>query len=231
MAKNKSVKKSEEPFEAVQGALSKTEQFIENNQKTILYVVAGIIILVLVIVGYKRFILEPKQKEAATQVFVAEYYFEVDSFQLALEGDGSNLGFLDIIDEYGRTDVGNLSYYYAGVCYMRLGDFESALSYLKKYDGDDDMLGPLSIGLMGDANAELGNMEEAVKLYEKAAKEAENDFISPLYLMRAGLAYEKLGDFDKALKVYEQIEKEYYGTNEQRNIEKYLTRVKLQMGS
>ena len=226
MAKNN---KAEEPFEAVQGALSKTEQFIENNQKLILYIVIGIIAVVMIVLGYNKFILEPKQKEAATQAFVAEYYFEMDSFSLALEGDGSNLGFLDVIDEYGRTDVGNLAYYYSGVCYMRLGDFETALEYLDHYKKKDDMLGPLAIGLMGDANAELGDMEKAAELYIKAADKAENDFISPLFLLRAGIVFENLGNYQEALELYQRIEKEYYGTNEQRNIEKYLTRVKLKL--
>lgn len=230
MAKKKSNKNSEEPFEAVHGALSRTEQFIENNQKLIMYVVIGIILVALAVIGYKKFIKEPKEKEASSQIFVAEYYFERDSFRLALEGDGSNLGFLDIIDEYGRTDVGNLAYYYAGVCYMRLQDFETAIEYLDKFSTKDDMLGPMAIGLKADAFAELNDMDKAIKLYLKAAEEGDNDFISPLFLMRAGLAYEKQGEYQKALEVYERIEKEYYGTNEQRSIEKYITRVKMNLG-
>jgi len=229
MAKKKSKKGTEEPFEAVHGALSRTEQFIENNQKLIIYIVLGIVLVVLAIIGFRKFILEPKQKEAASQIFVAEYYFERDSFQLALEGDGSNLGFLDIIDEYGRTSVGNLAYYYAGACYMRLQDFETAIEYLDKYKAKDDMLGPISIGLKGDAYAELGETDKAIKLYLEAAKKADNEFVSPLYLMRAGLAYENNGEYQKALEIYERIEKEYYGTNEQRNIEKYITRVKIML--
>ncbi|HOE04418.1 MAG TPA: tetratricopeptide repeat protein [Bacteroidales bacterium] len=231
MAKKKqNLKQSEDNLGAFESTLSRTEQFIEKNQKTIIYVVIGIVLLVGGYIGYRSFIQQPREKEAAATAFVAEYYFEIDSFKLALEGDGKNAGFLDIIDDYGSTDVGNLANYYAGVCYMRLGQFETAIDYLEDFDADDNMLKPLSVGLIGDANAELGKMEEAIANYEKAAKLAENEFLSPIYLMRAGLAYESLNKWDKALEVYNRIDKEYYGTTEQRNIEKYITRAKLKAG-
>jgi len=57
-------------------------------------------------------------------MFMAQKYFEQDSIRKALNGDGQYLGFLAIIDEYGMTKSSNLSHYYAGMCYLKLGQFE-----------------------------------------------------------------------------------------------------------
>jgi len=231
MSKEKKIaKQSEDNLGTVQNALSKTEQFIENNQKIIIYVIIGLVVVVGGYLAYRSFIQQPREKRASAEMYTAEYYFELDSFKLALQGDTKNAGFLDIIDDYGSTDAGNLANYYAGVCYMRLGEYKTAIGFLEDYDSDDRMLKPISIGLIGDANAELGKLDIAIEKYLKAADLAANEFVSPIYLMRAGLAYESLNKWNEALEVYNRIEKEYYGTTEQRNIEKYITRAKLKAG-
>lgn len=230
MAKKKT-DSSHQSMENVESALSRAELFIENNQKTIIYIVLAIALVVVGFWGYKKLIIAPKAKEAITESFPAEHYFETDSFRLALEGDGVNYGFLDIIDNYGNTPYGNLARYYSGVCYMRLGEYEAAIEYLKSFDTDEDMIYPNALGLIGDANLELGDQAEAVKYYKMAAKEADNEFLSPVYLMKAGKVYELMGSYEDALKLYEKIEKEYYGNREQRMIEKYITRAKLKMNS
>jgi len=52
-------------------------------------------------------------------MFFAEQYFEKDSLKLAMNGDGTNPGFIQIIDEYGSTKSGNLARYYLGICYLK----------------------------------------------------------------------------------------------------------------
>ena len=82
-------------------------------------------------------IFQPKEVDAQSQIFRAEQYFEKDSFKLAFEGDGDALGFNDIIDEYGVTETANLAHYYAGICYLRLGEYENAIDDLKSFDSND----------------------------------------------------------------------------------------------
>ncbi len=55
---------TEERIEAVESALSKTEQFIESNQKTLTYVIVGIIVVILLFFGYKKFISGPERKSS-----------------------------------------------------------------------------------------------------------------------------------------------------------------------
>jgi len=52
--------KTEERIVAVEEAFSKTEQFIEQNQKIILIIIGIIIIVILGFFGFKRFYLAPR---------------------------------------------------------------------------------------------------------------------------------------------------------------------------
>ncbi|MBN2214757.1 MAG: tetratricopeptide repeat protein [Bacteroidales bacterium] len=227
MAKKKKKNVNETGFENVENALSKTEQYIEENQKSLTIIVTVIAVIVAVYLGYKRFYLAPTEKEAQAEMYMAEKYFESDSFRLALEGDGSYLGFIDIIDEYGVTKSANLSHYYAGICYLRMGDYESAIEELKKFDANDVLVATIALGAIGDAYVELGDYKEALSFYTKAAARKKNDFTTPIYLKKTGLLYEETGEYDKAIQMYESIEKEYPGSQEAFDIEKYITAARI----
>lgn len=224
MAKKKEQK---EHFEVVEETLTKTERFIEDNQQMITFVVVALVLVVAGYVAYYRYIALPNERDAQSQMFVAERYFERDSFNLALNGDGNYLGMLSIIDEYSGTESANLAHYYAGISYLNMGEYQKAIDYLSDFDSDDMMVGPIALGAMGDAYAELGNNTEAIKYYLRATNKAENNFVSPFYLKKAGLLYEKENQFAEALEVYERIQKEYNTSNEARMIEKFITRAKI----
>ena len=214
-------------FQEVEGALTKTEQFIEDNQKTLSIIVLVIIAVVAGYFAYMKFYVKPLENEAASQMFVAEQYFERDSFNLAINGDGNYLGFIDIIDEYGVTKSANLAYYYAGISYLHLGEYEEAIDYLKNFDSEDHIIAPIATGAIGDAYSELGNNEEAVSYYVKAAEKDNNNFTAPIYLMKAAKSYEANNDYDNSLEIYNNIKDNYPKSKQARFIEKYITRAKL----
>ncbi len=219
-------KEKEDVILNVESAYDKTEQFFEDNQKIILGVVAALILIIGGYVGWKKFIIAPKETEAASQMFRAEQYFQQDSFRIALDGKGQYPGFLQIIDDYGMTSSSNLSYYYAGISYLHLGEYENAIEYLGKFSSDDDVLSVIAIGATGDAYMELGETDKAISSYMEAAEEKNNKFTSPVYLMKAAQAIEGKGEFEKAVKLYERLEKEFPTTNEGRSAEKYKARAK-----
>jgi tetratricopeptide (TPR) repeat protein len=229
MAKKK--KTTDHGLENVENVLSKTEKYIEENQKSLTIIVIVIAAIIAGYLGYKKLFLEPTELEAQAEMYVAEKYFEADSFRLALEGDGSYLGFIDIIDEYGITKCANLAKYYAGICYLNLGEYEEAIENLKKFDSDDVLIASVAMGAIGDAYVELGQLEKGLEFYLKAAERKKNDFTSAVYLKKAGLIYEEMGDFKKALEVYEKIESQFPKSEESRDIEKYITSVKIKMKS
>lgn len=228
MAKKKTTA-GDDRMVAVEEALGKTEQFVEKNQKILMYVVMGIILVVLVYFGYQKFYVSPMERNAQEQVFMAQKYFEMDSLNRALYGDGNALGFIDIIDDYGSTKTGNLAKYYAGICYLKMGNFEEAIEYLEDHDPVDQLIGPMALGALGDAYMELNEPETAVDYYMDAANVSDNDFTTPMYLYRAGLTYELLGEYGDAYDVYNRIYKDYFSSNEGRNIERSLYKMEALM--
>jgi len=210
----------------VESALTRTEQFLESNSKLIGIVVGSIVVVAVGYLGLNKFYLQPRKTEAQEQMFMAQNYFEKDSFNLALNGDGNNPGFLDIIDDFGSTDAGNLSYYYAGVSYLNMGQFDKAIDYLKKFDTDDLLLGPISVGAQGDAQLELGKTDKALDLYTEAYKMNENELTAPIYMLKAGELLESLSKQEEALKIYEVIKQKFPESTEGRSIDKYIARAK-----
>ena len=220
----KKTTRAEENIQAVESALGKTEQFIEDNQKPIITVVGIIVVIILAYFGFQRFYLAPKEKQAQVEVFMAEKYFGMDSLDLALNGDGINPGFLDIIDDYSFTKTANLAHYYAGMIYMEKEDYETAIDFLEDFDSDDEIMQPMALGALGDSYMELGNNDKAAQYYMEAANFSENQFTTPVFLMKAGWAYEIMGEYDKALEAYKQIQEEFPRSAEAREMEKYIAR-------
>jgi tetratricopeptide (TPR) repeat protein len=213
-------------LEAVETALTRTELFIEENSKIFSYIIIGLFVVVGGFIGVKRLIIAPKQAEASAQMFMAEQYFEKDSFNLALNGDGNYLGFLDIVDDYKVTKAGNLANYYAGICYLNLGQFNEAIDALQKFKSNDEMMQPIAVGAIGDAYVELQDLESAVQSYNKAANLRDNEFTTPIFLLKAGQLHEKLDQPQKALNAYTRIKEDYPDSAEARQIDKYIERVK-----
>jgi tetratricopeptide (TPR) repeat protein len=217
---------SPQSLKNVEETLSKTEQFLENNYKPLL-IVLGIIVGLVALFWLGRMYLTNRNNEAQSQMYQAERYLETDSLNLALNGDGNYLGFIDISKEYKFTNAGNLALYSAGICYLRLGQYEEAIEYLNKYSKKDKVLGSLAIGATGDAYVELGDTKEGIAKYMEAAEFAGNSFNTPLFLMKAAELHELEGRYDEALKLYLRIQNEYPESTEGQSIEKYIARVKL----
>lgn len=217
---------TEEKIMAVEEALSKSEVFIEKNQKLLTIILGVIAILVLGYFAFQRFYLVPREKEAQSQMFMAEKYFEQDSLKLALNGDGMYPGFIQIIDDYGMTKSAKLSHYYAGIILLNQGKFQEAIDHLEKFTVKDALVAPMAKGAIGDAYMELGKTGEAADYYLKAADLTKNDFTTPVFLQKAAWAFEDAGKKEEALDAYDRIRLEYPRSAEARDVEKYITRLK-----
>ena len=212
-----------ENVEAVVEAVSKTEQFFNKNGKLIGGIAAGIVVVAAIVFCWYKFAYQPALQEAQGQMAYAEENFRGGDYELALNGDGNTLGFVQIIDEYG-TKAGKAVYFYAGVCELQLGNFESAIKYLEAYKGSDAILAARATACIGDAYVGLEDYGKALNYFEKAAKAADNMFAAG-YLLKAGAVAEKLGENAKALSFYQTIKDQYPQSMEGYEIDKYIGRI------
>lgn len=225
VSSGKNVRQTHVGNKGFQGSINKAEIFYEKNNKAINIIGLVIIVLIGGYFGYKYLYVKPHEKKAEAMIFKAQQYFAKDSFQLALNGDGNNYGYLQVIKKYGHTKAGNQAKYAAGVCYVHLGEFQQGINYLKRFDAKDKIVQAVAYGIMGDAYMELGQTGKGIDFYKKAGNYNANDLIAPLYLMRAGLALEKEGKDKQAITIYKQIKSKYPLSTQGRDIDKYLARL------
>ena len=211
-------------LENVERALSSSEAFIEKYQKQILIGVGVIVLVVLAVMAVNNFYLKPRVVAAENAMYKAQELFAVDSFKVAVDGNGKDvMGFKEIASEYGMTASGNLANAYTGICYYKLGKYQDAVKYLTQYDAGDDYFKTSVIGLTGDCYAELGETGKAQDYYSKAI--GQKNELSPVYLKKAGILFETKGQAADAEKMYLQIKNDYPKSMEAGDIDKYLARV------
>lgn len=225
----KEQKKVNDNLGKVEGALNSTEQFLAKHAKVIFISIAAIAVVTLGYMAYSQYYVAPREAKASNEMFFAEGYFGKDSIQLALNGDGTNPGFLDIVKDYSMTSSGNLACYYTALCYMKLEQYDDAIKYLDKFKSDDEVFGAMAEGVRGDAYMAMSKPDIAVKSYLIAAKTMPNDFTSPLYLQKAAWVYEIQGDWKQALSTYEKIKAEYPKSEQARDIEMNIAHAKAEM--
>jgi tetratricopeptide (TPR) repeat protein len=219
---------NDEPIVDVEQAFSRTEQYLEQNKKSLLIILGALVVLVGGYFAYKYWYVAGEEALARTEMFKAEDYFGKDSLDLAMNGDKSgSKGFIDIVEEYSITPSGNLAEYYLGICYLKKGQFEDAIKHLEEFDGNDQIVGPLATAAIGDANMELGKVDEAITYYLKAAEQNNNNFDTPICLKKAALAYEDKQNYADAIKLYERIKNEFAETIEGKEMDKYISRAKV----
>jgi tetratricopeptide (TPR) repeat protein len=230
------VEETVETKKPIDPSLEGIQLFYEKNKKMITYVGGGLALIIAAFSFFKFYYLPEQEAEAANEIFWAETFFEKDSFNLALkggvtvmatEGQKQMMGFEQIAEDYSITKSGNLANYYAGICYLRTGKFDQAISFLEKYNGSDVIVAPIAIGAIGDCNLELNRVDEAISYYLKAADKSKNNFTTPFYLKKLGFAYELKSNYPEALAAYERIQKEFATSEEGKVIEREIAKVKV----
>src|SRR5258708_39385614 len=107
MAKKEEGKELLENPELIKEKLEGIEHWAERNPKIIIGIVSVLVLIVGGYFGWKYYI-DCREAEAQKEMFQAVHYFESDSLNLALNGDGNHLGFLQVFDEHGMTPARNL---------------------------------------------------------------------------------------------------------------------------
>lgn len=215
-------KQIEEKNTEMGSVITRSEEFIQKNQKTLIIIVAAILVVILAIFGLRKWVFQPREVRASEEMFAAEQWFDQGDFEKALNGDDTYRGFLSIIDNYGCTKAANLAKYYAGVANLRLGNYAEASKWLKKYHGKDTFTRPLAEMMLGDVCMEQGNAKEAATHYRQAAKMENNYITAPTALFKAGMAYLMIEDNTAALDCFQQVKDNYPESTEWSEIDRYI---------
>jgi tetratricopeptide (TPR) repeat protein len=215
----------EQPIEksTEERVVDSARDFWGKNNKLITYAVVGLVVVIGGYFAYNNFFKGPAESKAAEAIWKAEDYFRLDSFKLALNGDGKNPGFLKVISAHGGTKAGNLAKFYAGACYMHLGDYNNAIKQLKDFSTDQVQFELRTAGLLGDAHSELGKKQEAIDYYKKAGTMFDKDDAnSPEYLFRAAMLSQELGKNKEAIELLHQIKEKYPNSQRSFEVDKHL---------
>ncbi|WOC40346.1 tetratricopeptide repeat protein [Polaribacter sp. HL-MS24] len=224
-----------EVFNILDDTASKSEQWIEKNSKPLFYGLVIIVVLGLGLLAYNKFVTEPAELAASNELAFPRKYFNdasvagssIDSLlNLGLEGADGKYGFVDIAVKFSGTKAGNLANYYAGVSYLQLKEYDKAIEYLEKFNSDDALLGPVALGAMGDAFADINQPEQALEYYTKAANLRDNEFTTPLFLEKAGFIALELKEFAKAESLFSKIKAKYSKSEQGTNVDKYINAAK-----
>ena len=215
------------PVNEIDETIKVSTSFIEKNFKTLAAAIGGVLAVIIIALVVNQYYIQPKKADAADNIAVAQQLFIAGNYEQALNGDGTNPGFLQVIDQYGSTPSGNIARLYAGLCYAHTDKAEEAVKFLEDYDlCDDQMVSNAALAALGNCYAQLGQNEKAASTLLKAAKRANSTTLSPLFYLQAGQIYESLGNKDEALKCYEIIKNDYPQSMQRQDIDKYIERVK-----
>ena len=209
--------------DALADRIAQSEDFVKKHKNTLIGVFAAIALVIAGVFAYYSY-KKSQEEEAQKAMFQAVYDFEADSLDKALKGDARYKGLAAISEEYSGTKAGNLANFYAGVAYLKKGQYKEAIEKLEDFSSDDLILQGRAYCLIGDANMELGNKKEAAEMYMKAANYKANEYFAPQYLMKAGGAYEAEKNYKEAADVYNQIITKYATAQEVNDAKKYKAR-------
>lgn len=205
--------------------LDNLTKLYEDNKKRINTIVTVVLVVVVGGLAYLKLYQAPRVEKAATTVAWAQRQLEVDSFDLALNGNEEHPGFLRVKKKFSGTPTANLCDHYIGVCYLHKGEFDNAIKYLKDFDGKGTMLSYSSWGALGDAYMEKGDLSKGIEYYKKASSNKDNDVLTPIFLYRLGVAYEMNNENEKAKDAYMQIRTDFPRSQPGQDIDRHLARV------
>ncbi len=226
---------TKEVFEGLDSGASKAEAWILKHQKTILSVLGVIVAGVLAYMAYMRYVKEPAELKAANELSYPRAYFDQaqkntvakDSlYNLALNGADGKYGLVEVAEKFSGTKAGNLANYYAGISYLKIKDYKNAIKYLSEYEAKDLLSPAIVKGAIGDAFANLEQLDDALDFYEKAIDASTNDFTTPIYLDKAATIALKLGKYKKAESFYKRIQDEFSKSDQAKDIVSKINRAK-----
>lgn len=217
---------TQDPEEKIESALGRTEEFLQRKGGVLLTVVLAIVVVIGGWMAYKHLCLAKRGERAAAAMYVAQQNFGQQMWDVALNGDGNNMGFAEVATQFRGTAESNLAKHYAGICALKMGQQDEALSYLADYKPVKGVpavvVNAENFGLQGDIYVQKGDNVAAVAMFEKAAEAGNDPYTSPMYLKKLGMALEAAGEGARAVETYQRVLDDYPASIEAREVEKFI---------
>ena len=211
--------KIQEQAAAQEQQATKAEAFFEKNKKAVIICIIAVIAVIVCGILANTYYFQPRQENASTELAKSQELFQEEQWEKALAG------FQKVASDYSSTDAGNLAQLYIGLCQANLGKWQEAVNALENFSGQDDqMITPAAEGALGNAYANLNQLDKAVEHLKKAAKMADNNSLSPTFLIQAGEILESQGKKDEALKLYQEVKEKYFNSMQYQTIDAYIQR-------
>jgi tetratricopeptide (TPR) repeat protein len=206
-------KKNDDTILNVDEVYTKTEQFVDKNRNQLTLILGGAAVIILAFMGYKTLISDPAELAAEEAIFQAEYYFSIDSLDLAQYGDGFSAGLEEIMVDHAGSSAASRAAYQVGVINRDAGLFEDAITAFNQVNFNDDVLAPMSLAGMADCYSDLGDYAHASEFYSKAADAADAGLaakvLAPTYHYKEALTQIELGNTSNAKSILSHIEKDH----------------------
>ena len=177
---------TEEAFESLEQTAQASEHFLEKNAKTLAIIFGALIVAAVGYFAYLKFVVEPKNEDAAKEIVTADQMFDNDSLELALNGSpGAYMGYNQIVDEYGSTSVGNIAKFKSAVAFYQQGKYQEALDRVNSFSTDEKAMRAMKNGVKGDALVQLGQKEQGLDAYEEAVNASDLEILQQVFTKKA----------------------------------------------
>jgi tetratricopeptide (TPR) repeat protein len=197
--------------------------FFQKYQRPILVVLFAVVLGVGGVFAYNKFIKQPKEEKASEAIYKVEQFFNMDSSNLVINGDGTTKGALSIIKNHDGTKAADRARFYAGISYLKLKQFDNAIKYLKEFSTDSKAIQMQAYTNLGHAYAETGKKDDAVEAYKKAGNVfTDNADGSAENLALAAGLLQTMNKNKEALDLYREIKSKYPTTNKASEVDKYI---------
>lgn len=222
----KKVNETRTSIEELNESLSGIEKKVEENKKMIVWVVAAIVAIAVVILGYVYLIQNPNMEKAKEEIAKADVDYTMGQDSIALNE------YMAVADNYSN-DAANRAGLNAAIILYKQGKYEEAIKYLNKFDAAGTLVGPASQALLGDCYVNLQKYDDAVKYFDKAISLAgDNELYTPLFILKKATVLREQQKFAEEAELLQTIKDEYpnFIMGYQVDVDKYLERAKAQAG-
>lgn len=223
MANNTPQPENQNAVDQLNDSLTDITRKVEDNKKIIIYSVIGLVVVILLVLGYMNLIRKPDINNGNIAIGKPDIELIQGNDSVALAQ------YMEVADNYGHA-AGNRAALEAAILLYEKGEYTQAIDYLKQYSPTEAIIGAAAYSLMGDCYVNVNDLPQAIDAYKKAIKTSDNNtYYTPYFMMKLARVYRAQENYKAEADIYAEIIAKYpaYGRDNGINLEKYLERANM----